>query len=132
MPEQIDGKKIFTLLEVTRSIQKMFTQHFTSSYWIKAEMNKLGLYAQAGHCFPELVEKNDGKIIAKIDALLWNTDYKNINSNFKRVLNDELKDGIKILFLAKVECNPEYGLKLRIMDIDPIFKLGDFERENKT
>lgn len=131
MPEQIDGKKIFTLLEVTRSIQKMFTQHFTSSYWIKAEMNKLGLYAQSGHCFPELVEKNEGKIIAKIDALLWNTDYQNINSNFKRVLNDELKDGIKILFLAKVEYNPEYGLKLRIIDIDPSFTLGDFEREKQ-
>ena len=131
MPEQIDGKKIFTLLEVTRSIQKMFTQHFTSSYWIKAEMNKLGLYAQSGHCFPELVEKNEGKIIAKIDALLWNTDYININSNFKRVLNEELKDGIKILFFAKVEYNPEYGLKLRIIDIDPSYTLGDFEREKQ-
>ncbi len=129
MPEEIGGKKIFTLLEVTRSIQKMFIQYFTGSYWIKAEMNKLGLYAQSGHCFPELVEKYEGKVIAKIDALLWKTDYININGNFKRVLNDELKDGIKILFLAKVEFNPEYGLKLRIIDIDPSFTLGDFERE---
>ncbi len=129
MPEDLNGRKIFTLLEVTKSIQKMFTQHFTASYWIKAEMNKLGLYAQTGHCFPELVEKKEEKIIARIDALLWKTDYDNINGNFKRVLNDELKDGIKILLLGKVEYSPEYGLKLRIIDIDPSYTLGDFERE---
>ncbi len=131
MPEEINGKKIFTLLEVSQSIQKMFAQHFAGAYWIKAEMSKLGLYAQSGHCFPELVEKIDGKIIARIDALLWKTDYAKVNANFKRVLNDELKDGIKILFLAKVEYSPEFGLKLRILDIDPAFTLGDFEREKQ-
>ncbi|CAN5410788.1 exodeoxyribonuclease VII large subunit [soil metagenome] len=131
MPELIDGKNIFTLLEVSQSIQKMFSQHFNGAYWIKAEMNKLGFYAQSGHCFPELVEKRDGKIIAKIDSLIWKNDYLNINLNFKKVLNDVLKDGIKILFLAKVEYNPEYGLKLRIIDIDPAFTLGDFERERQ-
>jgi exodeoxyribonuclease VII large subunit len=131
MAEVIEGKKIFTLLEVTQSIQKMFTQHFNGSYWIKAEMNKLGFYAQSGHCFPELVEKQDGKIIAKIDSLIWKTDYININRNFKKVLNDVLKDGIKILFLAKVDYSPEHGLKLRIIDIDPAFTLGDFERERQ-
>jgi exodeoxyribonuclease VII large subunit len=131
MPEEENGKKIFTLLEVSQSIQKMFAQHFSGAYWIKAEMSKLGLYAQSGHCFPELVEKVEGKIIARIDALLWKTDYAKINANFRKVLNDELKDGIKILFLAKVEYSPEFGLKLRILDIDPAFTLGDFEREKQ-
>ena len=131
MPEEVNGKKIFTLLEVSQSIQKMFAQHFSGAYWIKAEMSKLGLYAQSGHCFPELVEKDEGKIIARIDALLWKTDYAKINANFRKVLNDELKDGIKILFLAKVEYSPEFGLKLRILDIDPAFTLGDFEKEKQ-
>ena len=131
MPEEVNGKKIFTLLEVSQSIQKMFTQHFSAAYWIKAEMSKLGLYAQSGHCFPELVDKVEGKIIARIDALLWKTDYAKINANFRKVLNEELKDGIKILFLAKVEYTPEFGLKLRILDIDPAFTLGDFEREKQ-
>lgn len=131
MPEQQNGKNIYSLLEVTQSIQKLFAKNYTSSYWIKAEMSKLGFYAQSGHCFPELVEKNDGKVIAKIDSLIWKNDYIKINTNFKRVLNEPLKDGIKILFLASVEYSPEYGLKLRITDIDPSFTLGDFEREKQ-
>ncbi len=129
MPEESNGKNIFTLLEVTQSIQKMFALHYSGSFWIKAEMNKLGYYAQSGHCFPELVEKQDGKIIAKIEARIWKSDYLRINENFKRVVRDVLKDGIKILFLAKVDYKPEYGLTLMISDIDPDFTLGDFERE---
>src|SRR5262245_34949913 len=112
MPEVIEDRKIYTLLEVSKGIQETISKKFPEAYWIKAEMHKLGYYAQSGHCFPELVEKRDGKIIAKLDALIWKNDFINIRLNFKKVLNDDLKDGIKILFLAKVEYMPEFGLKL--------------------
>jgi len=131
MPELLEGKRIFTLLEVSQGIQQTIARKFPEAYWIKAELNKLGFYAQSGHCFPELVEKRDGRIIARLDGLIWKTDYQNINRNFKKVLGDELKDGIKILFLARVEYMPEFGLKLRIVDIDPGFTLGDFEKERQ-
>ena len=131
MPEVLEGKRIFTLLEVSQGIQATIAKKFPDVYWIKAEMHKLGFYAQSGHCFPELVEKRDGKIIAKLDGLIWKTDFQNIDRNFRRALGDGLKDGIKILFLARVEYMPEFGLKLRIVDIDPAFTLGDFERERQ-
>ena len=131
MPEVLEGKRIFTLLEVSQGIQQTIARKFPDSYWIKAEMHKLGFYAQSGHCFPELVEKREGKIIARLDGLIWKTDFQNIDRNFRRALGDGLKDGIKILFLAKVEYMPEFGLKLRIVDIDPAFTLGDFERERQ-
>lgn len=57
MPEQINNVTVFSLLEVSLSIQKTLAQRYQSSFWIKAEMNKLNLYAQSGHCYPELVEK---------------------------------------------------------------------------
>jgi exodeoxyribonuclease VII large subunit len=131
MPEILEGKRIFTLLEVSRGIQATIAKKFPESYWIKAEMNKLGFYAQSGHCFPELVEKKEGRIIARLDGLIWKTEYQNIDRNFRKVLGDGLKDGIKILFLARVEFMPEFGLKLRIIDIDPAFTLGDFEKERQ-
>jgi len=131
MPEILEDKKIYSLLEVSQGIQAIIARKFPDAYWIKAEMHKLGFYAQSGHCFPELVEKREGKIIARLDGLIWKTDYQNIDRNFKRALGDGLKDGVKILFLAKVEYMPEFGLKLRILDIDPAFTLGDFERERQ-
>ena len=131
MPEQVNNKTVYSLFEVTINIQKAITERFKSSYWIKAEMSKLNYYRQSGHCYPDLVEKKDGQIIAQIRCNLWRDDYLKINSIFQNVLNEPLKDGIKILFLATIGFHPQYGLSLRIIDIDPGFTLGDLEREKQ-
>jgi Exonuclease VII, large subunit len=131
MSEEINGKKIFSLLEVTKSIQKTIADRYKSSYWIKAEMNKLNYYRHSGHCYPELVEKVNGKVVAQLRCNLWKDDYIKINNTFQRILKEPLKDGIKILFLATINFHPEYGLSLRIIDIDPSFTLGDLEKEKQ-
>ena len=131
MPEKVNDKTIFTLLEVTMSIQKTLSERYKSSFWIKAEMNKLNYYQQSGHCYPDLVEKKEGKVIAEIKANIWKGDYQNINNNFLKVLKEPLKNGINILFSAKISYDPVSGLRLRILDIDPSYSLGDLEREKQ-
>jgi exodeoxyribonuclease VII large subunit len=131
MSEKIADKTVYSLLEVAKSIQKTISDRYTSEFWVKAEMNKLNHYSHSGHCYPELVEKQDGKVIAQFKANLWRDDYQTINANFIRVLNEPLKDGIKILFLARISFEPQYGLSLRIIDIDPSFTLGDLEKEKQ-
>tara|TARA_R110000868_G_scaffold363678_1_gene626016 strand:+ start:18398 stop:19789 length:1392 start_codon:yes stop_codon:yes gene_type:complete len=131
MPEKTDDKTIFSLLEVTKSIKKTLEQRYSSAFWIKAEMNKLNHYSHSGHCFPEIIEKVDGKIVAQCKATLWRDDYQNINRNFLRILQEPLKDGIKILFLAKISFEPAFGLSLQIIDVDPQFTLGDLENEKR-
>jgi exodeoxyribonuclease VII large subunit len=131
MPEILKDKKVFTLFEVTRSVQKTLSQRYSSIFWVKAEMNKLNHYSYSGHCYPELIDKKDGKVIAQIKATLWKDDYFKINKKFISVLKEPVKDGIKILFSAKVIFDPVHGLSLQIIDIDPEFTLGDLEREKK-
>lgn len=131
MPEIDDDRKIFSLLEVTRSIQNTLSDRYKSSFWVKAEMNKLNHYPHSGHCYPDLVEKLDGKVIAQIKSTLWKDDYSRINHNFLNVLKTPLKDGIKMLFCAKITFDPLHGLALRIIDIDPVFSLGELEREKQ-
>lgn len=131
MPEKVNDRTIFTLLEVTKSIQKTLSERYKSSFWVKAEMNKLNFYQQSGHCYPDLVEKKDGKVIAEIKANIWNQDYQYINNNFLKVLKEPLKNGINILFCAKISYDPVSGLRLRILDIDPSYSLGDLEREKQ-
>jgi exodeoxyribonuclease VII large subunit len=131
MPKQIHDKKVFSLLEVTKSIQKTLSERYTNAFWVMAEMNKLNHYKHSGHCYPELVEKQDGKVIAQLKSILWKTDYLNANDKFLKVLKEPLKDGIKILFLAKICFDPGYGLALNILEIDPHYTLGDLEREKK-
>lgn len=131
MAEQINDKKVFSLSEVAKSIQKTLAARYGSSFWIKAEMIKLHYYPHSGHCYPELVEKKDGKVVAQLKATLWKEDFLRINSRFEAVLKEPLKDGINILFCARITFEPLHGLSLRILDIDPSFSLGELEREKQ-
>ena len=86
MPEVINNKKAYTLHEVAKSIQKTLEQRYTSAFWVLAEMNKLNYYSHSGHCYPELVEKKEGKVIAQLRATLWKDDYNEINRKLSTVV----------------------------------------------
>lgn len=131
MSEQIGDKRVFSLEEVTKSIKKVLSNRYKSAFWVKAELNKLNHYRHSGHCYPDLVEKRDGNTTAQMRATLWRADYESINRRFLDVLKEPLKDGIKILFLARIQFDSLYGLSLRILDIDPAFTLGDLEKEKQ-
>lgn len=129
MPEKVNERTIFSLYEVAQSIQRTIAERYTAVFWVKAEMNKLNRYPQSGHCYPDLVEKSQGRVVAEMRANIWKDDYDQINGRFLEVLREPLKDGISILFSAKVNFHPVYGLSLRILDIDPSYSLGELERE---
>src|ERR1700712_4835138 len=117
MPETYNNKPVFTLMDVTRSIQKTIAERYKTPVWIKAELNKLNFYSQSGHCFPELVEKQEGKVVAQMKSIIWSDDFILINNKFLEILKEPLKGGIKILFLGSITFDPRYGLSLRIGDI---------------
>lgn len=131
MSESLGDKRVFSLFEVANSIRKTLADRYKSAYWIKAEMNKLNFYHYSGHCYPDLIEKQGGKVIAQFRSVLWSRDYKRINDQFIKLLHEPLKDGIKILFLANISFDPVYGISLRILDIDASYTLGDLEREKQ-
>src|SRR5690606_16695829 len=129
MPEKLPDKTVFTLEEVARSIQKTIAERYQRAYWVKAEMNKLNHYSHSGHCYPELVEKKQGQVIAEMRSVLWKSDYQRINRQFIETTKEPLKNGITILLQATISYDPVYGLTLRILDIDPVHALGELQRE---
>lgn len=132
MPETIADKTIFSLAEVARSIQKTLADRYKSLYWIKAEMNKLNHYSHSGHCYPELLEKKEGKIVAEMRATLWKNDYERINQRFIDITKEPLKNGINILLQGSISYDPVHGLSLHIIDIDASYSLGELEREKQA
>lgn len=64
--------RVFSLLDVCKSIRKTLTERYGSTFWVKAELHKLNLYPGSGHCFPELLQKENGVIVAQMRATLWN------------------------------------------------------------
>jgi exodeoxyribonuclease VII large subunit len=126
------SKKTFTLLQLTQSIRRAVEASFDGRYWIIAEMNKLNLYPKSGHAYPELVEKQDGVIVAEMRANLWKNDYERINQNFIQAIQEPLKDGIKVLMNVSVGFDSKYGISLTIHEIDASYTLGDLEQEKQN
>ncbi len=131
MAELTGDRKIFSLLEVASSIRRTLSERYKSSFWLKAEMNKLNFYKHSGHCYPDLVQKKDGQVVAQMRALIWNSDLERINRQFIQHTGEQLHDGINLLLLASIQFDPNHGLSLRIHDIDPAFTLGEIEREKR-
>ncbi len=131
MSDEINTVKIFRLSQVTASIQTTLLKRYTQAFWVTAEINKLNHYSHSGHCYPELVEKVGGKILSEIRSVLWKDDFSRINQRFITQLGTPLTDGIKVLMRVKIAFSPVSGIQLQIKDIDPVFTLGDLEREKK-
>jgi exodeoxyribonuclease VII large subunit len=129
MPTIATDRKVFSLLEVTRSIQKTLAKRYTNKYWVKAEMVKLNHYPQSGHCYPELIETRDGKKVAQLPGVIWKDDFGYIDRKFRQIAKQPLSDGISILFYASISFHPEHGLQLRIHNIDPTYTLGELARQ---
>ncbi len=125
-------RKIFSLLRICERIEEIFKEKSHASFWLKAEMAKINYYPQSGHCYPELVEKKDGKIVAQVKAIIWKDIYIKVQSLFKETLGEPLKDGMSILCEARISYTPVHGLSLIISNIDPQFILGELEKEKKN
>lgn len=121
----------YSLLEICQHVQDLLRNTYVDSYWIRAEINTLNLYPASGHCYPDLVEKKEGVVVAQMRSILWKGDYERINAQFQKTLKEPLKNGIKVLMLCQLQFHPVYGMSLVIKDMDPAYSLGDLEREKQ-
>lgn len=109
----------------------MISTHYKGSFWIKAEIAKLNYYPKSGHCFPDLVEKKDGSIIAEMRSTIWRIQYQRINKAFIETLQTPLKEGMSVLLKGKLDYHQSFGFSIQISHIDPSFTLGEMASEKQ-
>ena len=126
---ETNGRQAYTLFEITESISRMFNKYYATPYWIKAEVSKLNLYPHSGHCYPDLVERANGRVKSQVRGIIWRDDLHTIARKFEEVTREPFREGINIMFLAWVKYSSEYGLSLQIIDIEPLFTLGELAKE---
>ncbi|HPF00828.1 MAG TPA: exodeoxyribonuclease VII large subunit [Bacteroidales bacterium] len=132
MPAPNNTNPFLTLSEVLSQVRVVVAREFALPLWIKADMLKLNHYSASGHAFPELVEKVNGKITAKCQSMIWADDLQRIATNFRQITGKQLTDGIEILFRAEIRFHEQYGMRLRIIDIDAQYTLGQMAMERKN
>ncbi len=116
--------KHYSLLELNQEISEVLNNHLEPSYWVIAEISQVQVN-QKGHCYLELVEKENNSLLAKMRGTIWSYTYRNLITWFEKMTQQTLKPGMKILFNAVVQYHELYGLSLNIRDIDANFTLGE-------
>lgn len=122
-----------TLSQLQGRIREVLCQGFAAPLWITAEIGELKVNARSGHCYLQLVEKGgrNGVPQAQAQAVIWASQYGMLASYFRGATGEELAVGMKVLFRASVSYHELYGLSLRIVDIDPLYTLGDLARQRQ-
>ena len=123
--ETFNEKPVYTLTEISKSLRSVISKAYPRPYYIKAEIVRLNYYPHSGHCYPELAEKEGSQIKTQMRAIIWASQFKEINERFTKITGEPLKEGINILCLATIEYDVKYGLSLHIQNVEPTYTVGD-------
>lgn len=122
-------REVFRLRTVARSIEAALLELSEDQFWVRAhfEPSKRGRTG-GGHCFGELVDYDDGEEVAKLQAVIWKSDFDQIQAKLRRHGQaDALAGGREITCLCSIRFHHRYGLRLHIFDVDP--QTGDSQIE---
>jgi exodeoxyribonuclease VII large subunit len=121
-----------TLSDLLSEIENTLKHGLEYSYWIVAEISDCNVNYK-GHCYLELIEKPEhaDTIIAKQRAVVWARKYAMISTYFESVTGTVLQKGIRILCRVSVEFHAVYGLSFQIIDIEPVYTVGEDEKRRQ-
>lgn len=117
-----------SLVQLNKTIASVLSKHLEPSYWVVAEIAEMRVN-QNGHCYLNLVEKAEGKILAKCSATIWSYTYRNLSVWFEKMTGQPIRSGLNILFNATVQFHEVYGFSLNIKDIDANYTIGERARK---
>lgn len=119
-----------SLLELNSYIKDALELNFVDEIWVVAEIADFRL-AQKGHCYLELVEKQNNKIVAKNRANIWSFKYQHLSQKFYKSTGEFIQAGLKVLMRVVVKYHELYGISLTVNDIDPSYSLGELARKKQ-
>lgn len=122
--------RTLTLSQLNSAIREVLELTFPDTIWVIAEISEARCDSK-GHCYLELVEKQDNRIIAKVRANIWSYSYRTISQRFEKATGQKIKAGIQVLLSVSVTFHEVYGLSLNIKDIDPTYSLGEMAKKKK-
>lgn len=119
-----------TLFGLNKLIRETLDTQLDPSYWVVAEIGEMRSN-QNGHCYLELVEKEDNRVVAKIRGTIWAYTYRNLSTWFEGITGQALRPGLKVLCNVSVQFHELYSISVNIKDIDANFTLGERAQRRK-
>jgi exodeoxyribonuclease VII large subunit len=120
------------LSDLTRSVEDVIKQSFSSTYWIIAEISSHKFYPNQDRHYFDFVEKEEGKNdpIAKVAGRSWYQGSQTLKL-FEKETGQTFTSGLQVLVNVKVEFHQAFGFALTLLDIDQAFTLGNLEKQRR-
>ena len=118
------------LLELQTMLREEIEESFPERVWVRAEIASVQAKAN-GHCYLDLSQSEDGRIVAKAKAVIWRSRYVPLRAYFREATGGDLAAGMEVLLRVQVSYSELYGLSLTVDEIEPRFTLGAAELQRR-
>ena len=121
----------YTLRQLNLMVRDAIAMQLPDEYWVEAELSECR--ERGGHCYMELVEKDDrsNTPIARASAKCWRQTWQMVQPYFERTTGQPLRAGLKVLLKVYAQYHEAYGFSWIVTDIDPTYTLGDMARRRQ-
>lgn len=121
------NKDFLSLAELNSLIAETIQDTFSGkAVRVLAEISDFKDYPQRQYCFFSLVQKEEGRIVARSEAVIWRNQYT-LLQRFRQETGRALSPGIEVMLHVAVDYHPVYGFKLVVHNIDTAYTLGAME-----
>ena len=121
----------YTLHQLNLMVRDAIAMQLPDEYWVEAELSECR--ERGGHCYMELVEKDDNNNtpVARASAKCWRQTWQMMQPYFERTTGQPLRAGLKVLLKVYAQFHEAYGFSWIVTDIDPTYTLGDMARRRQ-
>lgn len=125
-------KQALSLYELNGLVKQGIRNSMSETYWVRAELSDVRSN-YSGHCYLEFIQKDasGNNLIAKARGTIWSNIYKMLKPYFEQETGQTFTSGIKVLVRVSVEFHELYGYSLTVLDIDPVYTVGDMEKKRR-
>lgn len=125
-------KQALSLYELNGLVKQSIRNSMSETYWVRAELSDVRSN-YSGHCYLEFIQKDasGNNLIAKARGTIWSNIYKMLKPYFEKETGQTFTSGIKVLVRVSVEFHELYGYSLTVLDIDPVYTVGDMEKKRR-
>ena len=126
-----DNYQYFSLTQLNGVVSRTLQMAMPDELWVEAELASIS--DSHGHCYMELVEKDDrtNTPVAQARACCWKGTWMRLKPRFERETGQSLQRGMKVLLYVKANFHVAYGFSWIVTDLDPTFTLGDLARRRQ-
>lgn len=118
-----------TLYQLNNLVRQTIDYSLCELYWVEAELAECR--ESGGHCYMDLVQKDEDSLVARAQARCWRSTWSFILPKFMKVTGERPHPGMKVLLKVKAQFHEAYGFSWIVLDIDPNYTLGDMARQRQ-